>query len=371
MRTMKLHASGACVLAMLVCGTGFGAIKNAYIAPEARTVDGGRDVHIIVSQVEIQPNINISNVTAAAGGGLLFALIDAGVNNARAKEAEKAIVPLREALVGYDFDPLAQHASGTTLQALEWFDPKQVKLSKEGTIDSVFAALDAAGTSQLMVLRYSYGTDPDFSAVIVDLDAYIANKAAPPGKKPNSRLQPKYLPYKQAFRSVLMLPGANPKDKDANVRAWAADHASLARSAIDTGMQRCQALLTRSLTQSAADAESIMKRNKRKMTKIPDMVGWELESDGNSTLVMQIMTATLTRVETASLSNESVAAKSAPEAAPAAAPGDAAPAAESAAPGDAAAPTDAAPASVVPVEAAPAAEPAPPAPTSAPVAPAS
>ena len=54
-----------------------------------------------------------------------------------------------------------------------------------------------------------------------------------------------------------MLPGANPKDKDANVRAWAADHGSLARSAIDTGVQRCQALLTRSLTQSAADAESV------------------------------------------------------------------------------------------------------------------
>src|SRR5687768_4711426 len=139
----------ACLLALCVSAPGLGAIKNSFIAPEARTVEGGRDVRIIVSQAEIQPNINISNVTAAAGGGLLFALIDAGVNNARAKEAEKKIVPLREALVGYDFDPLAQHASNTTLTALGWFDPKQVNLSKEDTGDSLLAAVDAAGTSQV------------------------------------------------------------------------------------------------------------------------------------------------------------------------------------------------------------------------------
>lgn len=314
MKIAKLHAPGACVLAMLVSGASFGAIKNNYIAPEARKVEGGRDVHIIVSQAEIQPNINISNITAATGGGLLFALIDAGVNNARAKEAEKQIVPLREALAGYDFDPLAQHASTTTLQALEWFDPRQVKLSKEETGDSVLAALNASAAPQLMVLKYSYETNADFSGVVVSLNAYIANKAVPAGKKPDSRLQPKYLPYSQAVRSFVMLPGADPKHPEANVKAWAADGGKLARTAIDTGVARCQSLLTRSLTYSAADAASILKRNKRKMTKIPGFTGWELESQADHTTILEIMTATMTNVETYSAANQPALA--APVAAP-------------------------------------------------------
>jgi len=307
MKIAKLRAPGACLLAMLVSGASVAAIKNNYIAPEARSVAGGRDVHIIVSQAEIQPNINISNITAATGGGLLFALIDAGVNNARAKEAEKQIVPLRESLVGYDFDPLAQHASNTTLQALGWFDPKQVKLSKEETSDSVLAALNASAAPQLMVLRYSYETNADFSAVVVSLNAYIANKAVPAGKKPDSRLQTKNLPYNQALRSFVMLPGADPKHPEANVKAWAAERGKLARAALDMGVARCQDLLARSLGYSAADAASMLKRNKRKMTNIPGFVGWELESKPDGTLIFENMTASMTRVETYSAANQPAA----------------------------------------------------------------
>lgn len=347
--------AAACLLAMAASGASIAAIKNNYVAPEARTVEGGRDVHIIVSQAEIQPNINISNMTAAAGGGLLFALIDAGVNNARAKEAEKTVVPLREALVGYDFDPLAQHASTDTLSALGWLDPRQVKISKEETADSILAALDAAGTSQLMVLRYAYETNADFSGIVVSLDASIVNKAVPAGKKPDARLAPKNLPYKQLFRSFVMLPGANPKDPAANVKAWAADHGKAARAAIDTGLERCQALLTRSLTYSAADAESIMKRNKRKMTKIPGLMGWELESQGDSALIMELMTASLTRVEPYSAANSPAAT-----AAPAGEPAVAAPPATGPAAGEAAAPAEAAPATD-PAPAAAAGAPTPPA----------
>jgi hypothetical protein len=361
----------ACLLTACISATSLGATLKNYVAPEARTVDGGRDVHIIVSQAEIQPNINISNMTAAAGGGLLFALIDAGVNNARAKEAEKTIVPLREALVGYDFDPLAQHASTTTLTALGWFDPRQVKLGKEETGDSILAALDAAGTSQLMVLRYAYETNADFSGVVVSLDASILNKAVPAGKKTDARLAPKNLAYKQLFRSFVMLPDANPKDPAANVKAWAADNGKAARAAIDTGVERCQALLTRSLTLSAADAGYMVKRNKRKMTKIPGLTGWELESDGNNTLVMELMTASLTRVETYSAAPATVAvpageAVAATPAATAEAGTPVAPTAEVAAPAGAAPATD----SATPAEAAPATEAAPEAAPSAPSAPA-
>src|SRR4051812_46406994 len=43
-----------------------------------------------LSQQEIGTTIQRSNLTAAAGGGLIFAIVDAGINNSRAKKAENA-----------------------------------------------------------------------------------------------------------------------------------------------------------------------------------------------------------------------------------------------------------------------------------------
>jgi hypothetical protein len=276
----------------------FGAIKNNYIAPEAHAIEGGRDVQIFVVQAEIQPNINISNITAATGGGLLFALIDAGVNNARAKEAEKTVVPLREAMVGYEFDPLAQEFSSATLTGLGWFDVKQLKLSKDGSDAAVSAALDAATAPQLMVMRYAYETNADFSAIVVSLEATLINKAVPAGKKPAARMATKFVPYRQAIRSMIFLPGADNKDPAGNVKAWSADGGKLARSAVEAGLQRCQQLLQRSLALSAADAASMTKKNKRKASSIPNVIGWELESQPGSTLVFDVMTSGLVQSET-------------------------------------------------------------------------
>ncbi|HET9472903.1 MAG TPA: hypothetical protein VFO82_03365 [Steroidobacteraceae bacterium] len=325
----------ACVGAVCLSGTSLAAVTNNYIAPEARSVEGGRDVRIVVGQAEIQANINALNTTAAAGGGLLFAMIDAGVNNARAKDAEKSVIPLREALVGYEFDPRAEMASAMTLSGLEWFGARQTQLTKDESADATLAALDAAATPQLMVMRYSYETTADFSAILVHLNTSLLNKAIPQGKKSTARLQPKNLAFVQSVRSVILLPDANPKDPDANVRAWSADGGRAARAALDLGIQRCQELLQRGLTQSAADAASMAKRNKRPLSSVPGVSGWEIEKLPTSTLVYEFMLGSLTQVETLG------AAAAAPVNA-------AAPAADAPAPVATAAPAETAPAVVAP-----------------------
>lgn len=317
MRLQAVRAFAACVIGCAVAGPSFGAIKNNFVAPEARTVAGGRDVYIIVPQAEIQPNINISNITAATGGGLLFALIDAGVNNSRAKEAEKVVVPIRESMVGFEFDPLAQGATTATLQGLTWFDPKQIKLTKDNADATTLAALDAAGTPQIMLMRYSYETNAQFSSIVVSLDAYLVNKEIPKGKKSAARLQMKYLPYMRKVRSMITLPGANDKDPEGNVKAWAADGGKMARAAVELGLERCQALLTQSLNMSAADAGGMVKRNKRKMSTIPGVTGWVMESQPENTLIYEFITMTLTRVEPFSASAATVPAAPAVPTAPA------------------------------------------------------
>ncbi len=329
----------ACMGAVCLSGTSLAAVTNNYIAPEARSVEGGRDVRIVVGQAEIQANINALNTTAAAGGGLLFALIDAGVNNARAKDAEKSVIPLRESLVGYEFDPRAEMASAMTLSGLDWFGAKQTQLTKDESTDASLAALDASAAPQLMVMRYSYETTADFSAILVHLNTTLLKKEIPKGKKSNARLNPKNMAYVQSVRSVILLPDANPKDPDGNVRAWAADGGRAARAALDLGIERCQQLLQRGLTQSATDAASMAKRNKRPLSSVPGVSGWEIDKQPTSTLVYEFLLGSLTQVETLG-------------AAPAAPAVATAPAADAAAPAATAAPAEAAPAAA----AAPAAE---------------
>jgi len=312
------RGSAACLLGLVLSSVSIGAVKNNVIAPEARTLAGGRDVYIMIPQAEIKPNINISNITAAAGGGLLFALIDAGVNNSRAKDAEKTVVPLREALVGFEFDPRAQLESVNTLSGLGWFEPKETKISKDDSQKSMLAAVDQAGTQQNMFLRYSYETNADFSGLVVSLGASLANKQVPKGKKPDARLQAKNLAYNSSVRSMIMLPDANPKDPAANVQAWSADGGKAARAALLLGIERCQKLLARGMSLTPADAESLRKRNKRKMSAVPGVAGWVIDSPPESTIVYDPLFGQVTQVETFNVVTATAAV--APTAAPVAAP---------------------------------------------------
>jgi hypothetical protein len=136
----------------------------------------------------------------------------------------------------------------------------------------------------------------------------------------------------QAVRSVILLPNANPKDPDANVRAWAADGGRAARAALDLGIERCQQLLQRGLTQSAADAASMAKRNKRPLSSVPGISGWEIEKQANSTLVYEFLLGSLTQVETFGTAPAAPVAAIPAAAAPTAAavPAESAPAAEAA-----------------------------------------
>src|SRR2546430_17643371 len=58
---------------------------------------------LVLSQQEIAAEINPSAVAAATGGGLLFVLVDLAVNKSRAEDAEAAMAPLQQWLLGYDF----------------------------------------------------------------------------------------------------------------------------------------------------------------------------------------------------------------------------------------------------------------------------
>jgi hypothetical protein len=289
-----------CLLGLVVSGVCFPGAKNNYLAPEKRGHPGGRDLQIVVGQVEIQPTINVSNLTVPLGGGLLIGLIDVGINDARTKQAEKNIVPLRDSLMDYDFDSRAREASRATLAGFEWFALRETRLSKDASRAGLLSAIAATDTSQAMFLNYHYETDPDFTSVIVTLNVALVNKAMPKTKirKPIVRFWPEHLVLNQTLRSVITLPDTNHWHDEENLQAWSADGGKNARAALDLGLERCQQLLKRTLEMSKAEAAAMQKRKNRRMVTEPGVTGWVIEADAAHRLVYSGQNRWLTYVET-------------------------------------------------------------------------
>lgn len=68
--------------------TGCAPAPYKHLEQDARVHIQETDVVLAVPQEEIYGDINSSNMATAAGGGLLFALIDVMVESSRAKSAE-------------------------------------------------------------------------------------------------------------------------------------------------------------------------------------------------------------------------------------------------------------------------------------------
>jgi len=231
---------------------------NNFVAEGARNVAGGRTVLVVLPQAEIKSNIVDSKIAMAAGGGLLMALIDAGVNSSRAKKAEEAILPVRSALMGFDADTLAVGTTDKALASLEWFGAKPATLSKDVSPAARLAALDAAATPQTAFIQYEYGASPDLAALVVTATIQIAPHETPAGKTPDARLAPKYSVYNQTVRSVVVLPDAA-KETGPNAQRWSADNGALARQGLTEAFAQLQSLEARALQVSAEDLDKFKK----------------------------------------------------------------------------------------------------------------
>ena len=238
------------------------AVHNNFIAEQSRTPTGGRSLQVLVAQAEIKSDINPSNIAVATGGGLLGALIEAGVNSSRAKKAEAAIQPVRAALTGYDADALAVSTSNTALAEVPWFQSKSSAFAKDTSVLGKSALLDASTTDQVAFFEYSYDVSPDCSSIRVAVNMQLANKAVPEGKKPDARLAAKFLAYTQLITSVINLPSPSKEATD-NATRWSADNGKLARRALAAGFATLQGLIPRVLGLSEADLASMNGRDKK------------------------------------------------------------------------------------------------------------
>jgi hypothetical protein len=253
---MKFAVHAGICLAVAVASAGSTAIAAGpvnVVAEDARIVQGGRAVQVLVAQSEIKSNINPSNIAVATGGGLLGGALAASQNASRTKKAEALIEPIREAMTGFDADRLAQDTTAAALAQVPWLQSSAISFSKDSSPVGKAAALDSIGASQIAFIEYTYDFSPDFADLRVVANVEFANKAMPAAAtKPEARVSRKNLAYSQQVTTIVSLP-APAEDKAGNAALWGADGGKRAREAVTLAFARIETLLPRTLSLSAAD----------------------------------------------------------------------------------------------------------------------
>ena len=143
------------------------------IDANARPLIKSMDSVVMVKQSEIGSDIVVSNATGAMGGGLIPALIDAGVNSSRTKKAEEAIGPIRDKLIDYDFGAEVEKQlntafSGTTVSGLN-----NVKLMRAEDPKYRENTVKASGADAVMFIDTTYKISANFDAVLATANVRV------------------------------------------------------------------------------------------------------------------------------------------------------------------------------------------------------
>jgi hypothetical protein len=279
MKIMRLY-----VLPLALCWLLFsGCVSLKQTLPvEARALPGGRQMLVTVGQYEINSSINQSNMTAATGGGLLFALIDAGVNNSRAKSAEEAIVPVRDSMAGYQFDQKALAISERISKSVSWLDIKKIELNKDTSNVRFSNALDSAATDQLLSITYDYQLQPNFEGISVGANVAILLKATPKNAKPEQRALLANAAFTRMFVCIVPLDGVS-KERDANVALWTKDNGARIRASLDQALEKLGEAVKKGLelTPDKLDGLKAVKN-----TKVNALTGKVIERDAAGTYLL-------------------------------------------------------------------------------------
>ncbi|MBX3711377.1 MAG: hypothetical protein KF800_05405 [Lysobacter sp.] len=170
-------------------------------------------VEVVLNQQEIAVDVSATN-PMAAGGGLLGALIVAGVDNARTKNAEERIVPLRDMLITYRFNEAMEQAIRAKVPS-----PGITESPAFNIQSSMLGAIDAQNRQQLapyaLVLTPRYAFDNKFHAMTVKITAQVVERSVKSNGKTKLAIS-----FNRVYTHHVQLPA--PGEVDDNVKAWQA-----------------------------------------------------------------------------------------------------------------------------------------------------
>jgi hypothetical protein len=252
------------------------------LPPEGRQVEGGRNLLVTVTQNELIAGIQESNISAATGGGLLFALIDAGVNQARTKTAEEAIVPVRDALADYSFDQKAIAASQEIAQRVTWLGVQKSELNKDPSNARLSKAIDETPGPELLSITYDYLLDNNFTVLKVGANVSLLPKALPKNKKPESRALLMNATFNRGVVCVLPLgPGAT-DEIEKNAPLWAQDGGRSTEEKLNQALAKIVELVPKALERTAEQDKAVKGKNE----SMHGYFGKVVDTDADGTLLV-------------------------------------------------------------------------------------
>jgi len=218
-----------------------------------------------LQQQEITADINQSNISQATGGGLIAALIDAGINNSRTKDAEQEIVPVRDALVGYDIGQTLKQSLQTSLKNPDWLHLNSIDVRQVTDEAACKVWLTNSKGDVLLLVRPHYRLNAAFDHLTVSLGVYLqARPKANGADSDNPTL------YFNSFSCVtpLLTTGASGMPRSEAATLWAANSGKRARQVMDESLAEVIRMLAFDLDQSNPPDKNLFKAPDNAETRV-------------------------------------------------------------------------------------------------------
>ncbi len=187
-------------------------------------------IELVLGQQEVGVDVSQTNAMAA-GGGLLGALIVAGVDNARTKNAEERIVPIRDLLIAHRFNESFEREIRTKLPS-EGITTTPVFVVRDTALGAIDAQNNMQAASRAFVLTPRYAFDNRFTQMTVSVNAQVVDRQL----KSNGKIKA-VIGFNRVYTFHFILPETS-DDLEANVKAWTAFGADALTSMLDEGMRQ-------------------------------------------------------------------------------------------------------------------------------------
>jgi hypothetical protein len=193
--TLTRAALVAAALSTTACAPG---VLNRPLDTAKRETVSKADVVAVVPQADLYADIVVANSGAATAqygllGALIGGVVDGSINTSRSKDAEAAVRPLRDGLLGYSFETQLSQELDRELGGLTWLGANPMTLSKKGEVGAKNAVVYASKATTLLMVHADYHMSPDFSKLIVTAEASLLPVPKADGqnaKKPRSQTGP-------------------------------------------------------------------------------------------------------------------------------------------------------------------------------------
>jgi hypothetical protein len=212
---------------------------------QARAGISSTEVVLPVSQSELYIDVPASHISTATGGGLLPALIDAGIDSARASSAAKAVKPLNDAVVDFNFDTMLADQVRQSMAATDGIHVDTVRVIKDASAASMDQALAASKDGAVLIAITNYHLANDGGSLWIEVHAGLYKNGAgpkPAGAGGDSPSAPANALYRNTFWFTTTVPEAS-ANRDHNISVWSADHGARLRADLKRGALKVSQLM--------------------------------------------------------------------------------------------------------------------------------